>query len=157
MISMNNLPTDVATLQSMLLQAYTDRAYGCLTRAGLEALHQYSEGREVIFLDLDGMHDLNTKYGYAEVDARIAGSLAAMRSSDVICARWYSGDEIVLIVPAGTAMGAAHRLLGEMVSRELSATFGISGLTQDLAESVAAASSKVQDAKSRNERGTVNA
>ena len=71
----NSLPTDVATLQAMLIEAYTDASYGCLTRAGLTALHAYAEGKEVLFLDLDGMHDLNVQFGYAEVDARIAASL----------------------------------------------------------------------------------
>lgn len=151
-----SLPTDVATLQSMLVAAYTDSSYGCLTRPGLEALHRYSEGKEVLFLDLDGMHDLNAQFGYAEVDARIAASLASVRHSDVVCARWYSGDEIIFIVNTGDAAGLAARLQSAFVNAELSATYGFAPLSADLTASVNKASGYVQFAKSVGRRGTIS-
>jgi diguanylate cyclase (GGDEF)-like protein len=53
--------------------------------------------RIVAFIDLDHIHDLNHSQGYEEVDRRVKATFSIpLRSSDVV-ARWYSGDEIVIL------------------------------------------------------------
>ena len=51
-----------------------------------------------MFLDFDRIHELNNLIGYDEVDKRIRATLNInFRSSDLV-ARWYSGDEIVILL-----------------------------------------------------------
>lgn len=146
----------IAELEAQLDAAHTDRAYGCLTRAGLERrAASIDTDSAVIFLDLDGMHSANEQYGYSEVDSKIAASLNVVRSGDCTTGRWYSGDEIVLIVPARSAYRIAHRLADAFVSNGLSATFGISSLSGNLSDSVKSASDKVQVSKAANLRGII--
>ncbi len=53
--------------------------------------------RTLVFIDLDRIHALNHKHGYAEVDRRVRSTFSIpLRSSDIV-ARWYSGDEIVIL------------------------------------------------------------
>jgi len=58
---------------------------------------------DVVFMDLDELHRLNAELGYAEVDRRIRAALV-YRREDIMTARWYSGDEIVAIVPKAMAL-----------------------------------------------------
>ena len=77
-----------------------DTCYGIWTR---EAFLQFCDVmprgfRAVIFLDFDRIHDLNEEIGYEEVNIRIRATLTHdFRASDLV-ARWYSGDEIVILI-----------------------------------------------------------
>ena len=56
--------------------------------------------RVVTFLDLDNLHKLNEEYGYDEINRRIKTLFSIpFRRSDVV-ARWFSGDEIVILFDA---------------------------------------------------------
>ena len=76
-----------------------DDAFGMWTR---NAFIQFCEvmprgERVVVFLDMDDIHDLNHRHGYAEVDRRMRSTFSIpFRRSDIV-ARWYSGDEIVIL------------------------------------------------------------
>lgn len=76
-----------------------DSAYGMYTRP---AFIQFSQimprGRRIVaFIDLDAVHRLDQELGYTEVDRRIKATFSmSFRRSDVV-ARWYSGDEIVIL------------------------------------------------------------
>lgn len=53
--------------------------------------------RCLAFIDLDGINALNLRHGYTEVDDRIRSTFSVpFHRSDVV-ARWYSGDEIVIL------------------------------------------------------------
>ena len=59
--------------------------------------------RVLAFLDLDDIHGLNHRLGYSEVDRRIRETFSIpLRVSDLV-ARWYSGDEIVLLFDSNEA------------------------------------------------------
>ena len=96
-------------LSSKTINQYrTDHAYGCYTRNCLE-LEIWpavaASVKYVVFADLDQMHKANERYGYASVDKRIRTAINTGREMDIAVARWYSGDELVFIVPEGPRSG----------------------------------------------------
>jgi GGDEF domain-containing protein len=89
----------IDALTTKLQELSWDSVFGMWTRtAFLQFCRVMPRGeRTVVFIDLDGIHALNQAEGYAEVDRRVKAAFSIpMRSSDVI-ARWYSGDEIVIL------------------------------------------------------------
>jgi GGDEF domain-containing protein len=136
-----------------------DVSYGILTRQGLDRHWRQTRHAainfEIVFMDLDAMHLANERLGYEEVDRRIRASFG-LRATDVLIARWYSGDEIVAIVPVGDGHGMAERILACLQTNGLSATCAIAPAQCNLTEAVKAAATKVQTAKAENRRGTIN-
>jgi GGDEF domain-containing protein len=136
-----------------------DAGYGVLTRQGLDRQWRQA-GRaaltfEIVFMDLDALHQANERLGYDEVDRRIRASFG-LRATDVLIARWYSGDEIVAIVPVGDGHGTAERIQARLQANGLSMTCAIVPAQRHLAEAVKVAAAKVQAAKADNRRGTIN-
>jgi len=160
-------------LQQRLNDAHRDASYGCLTRAGLDERYSWHQRRDTaalgfIFFDLDGMHDLNTELGYAAVDARIRAALAhSTRDGECAAGRWYSGDELVVlleIVPGdtGVAETVALRIADELEAVGLSATFAFGSLhgrsswvDRPLAAIIERLSLIVQAAKVNGQRGSI--
>jgi GGDEF domain-containing protein len=138
--------------------ALVDQTYGILTRLGGERSWNHLSARyaafEVVFLDLDDLHRLNSEWGYAEVDRRIR-SVLNFRQEDLVIARWYSGDEIIAIVPKGDGVGFAQRLLNSLQRQQLSATFGVVPALPALADAVQRAMQMVMAAKAEGRRGTI--
>jgi GGDEF domain-containing protein len=78
--------------------------------------------RCVLLLDFDRIHELNARLGYRAVDERIRKTFAIpFRSSDLI-ARWYSGDEVVILFD-GDLEGARRKM------RELETSASDNGLS----------------------------
>ena len=146
-------------LERSVTHLMVDATYGVLTRNGLDLrwrqLGAQADRLEVVFFDLDELHAANERYGYADVDRRIRAALQ-VRASDLCVARWYSGDELVIVVGAGDGHGAAERILARLRANGLSATFGVVPAQRHLAQAVMAASRKVQSAKALGLRGTIN-
>jgi len=79
-----------------------DDAFGMWTRSAFLQLCRVMprQKRVVVFIDLDDIHGRNLEWGYVEVDRRIRQAFAIpLRRSDIV-ARWYSGDEIVILFDA---------------------------------------------------------
>jgi len=123
---------DDSQLTHEILQEYrTDRAYGCYTRNCLE-LEIWpvvaEQVRYVVFCDIDQMHTANDVYGYDAVDNKIRSAISN-RESDIVAARWYSGDELVFLILEGDRMGNSvmfvERIQARLFKEGLSATFGI--------------------------------
>ncbi len=77
-----------------------DSNFGVHSRAGLDELNGDIKGKykTVAFIDFDGVHELNKKYGYEEVNRRISATLREIsKVTDVFVARWFSGDELVVL------------------------------------------------------------
>ncbi|MGB3613089.1 MAG: diguanylate cyclase [Elainellaceae cyanobacterium] len=137
-------------------KAMFDGVYGCLTRSGLEA--NPPKAGSILFFDVDGMHDANERWGYEAVDSRIRAAIAQFRQSrgSSIVARWYSGDEVLAVVPQKDAVGAAERMLQVFREQELGVTIGVCDISVgDWREAVRVASGLVQDAKRRGNRGQI--
>jgi GGDEF domain-containing protein len=138
-------------MRLLLEQLARDDAYGCYSRQGLELVvwpRIADKARWVIFADIDDMHQLNTRLGYAEVDRRIRVALQ-VRSSDVMATgRYFSGDEIVWVISNGDPEGMIKRLASNLAQQGLSAVFASSPVTSKmLTENVASAAARVQEAK----------
>ena len=90
---------EIEDLRKQVQDLSIDTAYGMWTRP---AFNQFCEimprsKRSIAFIDLDNIHNLDLELGYAEVDRRIQAIFSVpFRRSDVV-ARWYSGDEIVIL------------------------------------------------------------
>ena len=150
----------IAQIEAELEAAHTDKVYGCLTRVGLDRAweRRANDNLEVVFGDLDHMHELNAELGYDEVDRRIRAALAGLRirHTDLLAGRWYSGDELVFVL-AGDACGFAQRLHQSFAEQGIGITIGYGGvLTPVLSDTVTHCSAKVQLAKSQGRRGSIN-
>jgi GGDEF domain-containing protein len=91
--------TEIDELRARVNELSWDTVFGMWTRtAFLQFCRVMPRGeRTVVFIDLDGIHNLNHTHGYTEVDRRVREAFAIpLRHSDVV-ARWYSGDEIVIL------------------------------------------------------------
>ena len=89
----------IEELQSKIEELSRDDVYGMWTRAAfLQFCQVMPRGRRtILFLDFDGIHNLNKEIGYKEVDRKIRSTFTIpFRTSDIV-ARWYSGDEIVIL------------------------------------------------------------
>lgn len=114
----------VTALRAEICRLSYDDAFGMLTRpALLEHVTRLAPGRYcVVFLDIDGVHTLNGILGMEEVNRRVRDSFAlAFRHTDLV-ARWFSGDEIVVILPddATATRGFTERLQREASEHGLS-------------------------------------
>jgi GGDEF domain-containing protein len=102
---------ELEELRGQVRELSWDDTFGMWTRgAFLQFCQVMPRGqRLVIFMDLNDIHDLNEQLGYSEVDRRVKATFSVpFRRSDVV-ARWYSGDEIVILFDAGRG-GAACKL-----------------------------------------------
>ena len=90
---------EIRELRRQVKELSWDGTFGMWTRgAFLQFCHVMPrDTRYLAFIDLNKIHELNEKYGYSEVDRRVKETFSVpFRRSDVV-ARWYSGDEIVIL------------------------------------------------------------
>ena len=137
---------------------YKCPTFGCLTRQGIDVYWQSQRRHSnlaLVFLDVDNMHDANNQFGYQEVDAKLKNAFSKTRKEERL-GRWYSGDELILLVDIHNADLAASRLLQALKIEGLSATFGIvKAEGRFLFDSVKKASALVQASKNQNVRGVI--
>lgn len=105
---------EIALLREQVNQLRWDTAYGMWTRGAFLQFCQIMprSTRMVVFIDFNDIHRLNNQVGYADVDRRIRNTFSVpFRRSDVV-ARWYSGDEIVILFDSNRE--GAEGKLGEL-------------------------------------------
>jgi GGDEF domain-containing protein len=94
------LQREIKDLRTKVEELSWDEPFGMWTRgAFLQFCRVMPRGTKTIaFIDLDDIHSLNERYGYSEVDRRVRATFSIpFRRSDLI-ARWFSGDEIVILL-----------------------------------------------------------
>jgi len=107
-----------AQLQREIDILSSDPIWGCYTRAALELRwNEFSKHAvAVVYADIDDMHGLNSKYGHAGTDKRIASVIANVRHDsesrfgDIVASRWLNGDELVFILKSGNGQAFCERI-----------------------------------------------
>jgi len=131
--------------------------FGMFTRPALEeACNSLPRGsqRFVIFLDMDDLHRANELWGYETVNEKIRRSFQMRRQSDIV-GRWYSGDEILLVMDTNDREGtrlALENLLRVARQNGLSFTYAIGLWEKDqesIVDLVSTLSTQVQEAKKK--------
>ena len=86
------------------------RGFSARLRSEIKRSKRYREPLSLLFLDLDGLKEINDRYGHragSEALRRVAGVIRAeLRESDT-GARW-GGDEFAIIAPNTTSAAAAQ-------------------------------------------------
>ena len=103
---------EILRLREKVEELSWDQAYGMYTRpAFMQFARIMPRGRRnVAFIDLDDIHRLDQELGSTEVDRRVRVTFSVpFRRSDIV-ARWYSGDEIVILFDAERA-GAERKMI----------------------------------------------
>lgn len=118
---------EIRELRRQIKELSWDGTFGMWTRgAFLQFCHVMPrDTRYLAFIDLNKIHELNEKYGYSEVDRRVKETFSVpFRRSDVV-ARWYSGDEIVILFDSdvSVAEGKIEQLRESAVDQGL--TFNV--------------------------------
>ena len=106
---------EIKELRRQVHELSWDSCFGMWTRnAFLQFCHVMPRDmRWVAFIDMNKIHELNEEVGYTEVDRRMKETFSVpFRRSDVV-ARWYSGDEIVILFDADE--GGAERKIEQLV------------------------------------------
>ena len=127
--------SEMKRLKEQLKDLSWDTAFGMYTRSGLMTLakSQFLGKKSVAFLDLDRIHELNERYGYDEVDRRVRSAFSAnTRKGDALAARWWSGDEILLVLDCNTdrAYHVLERLASVASTQKLAFTCAIACRTR---------------------------
>lgn len=120
----------IAELEAEVERLSIDPAYGCLTRPGLERRWRETPpcAAAVVYTDLDHFGELNAAYGHAAMNARVRAALAALttRASDAVFGgRYFSGDELLYVVPLSDATGFALRMQRAFRAQGIGATIVI--------------------------------
>jgi GGDEF domain-containing protein len=100
MARMLGFDREMARLKRKFEELLWDPNFGVHSRAGFDELIKNFDAqyRSAAFIDFDGVRELNKKYGYEAVNRRIKATLKELsESADVFVARWFSGDEIVVL------------------------------------------------------------
>ncbi len=107
--------SEIQELRRQVRDLSWDTSFGMWTRpAFLQFCHVMPRDmRWVVFIDMNRIHELNEELGYAEVNRRIKETFSVpLRRSDVV-ARWFSGDEIVILLDSDEQ--GARRKIEELV------------------------------------------
>lgn len=157
----NKLPLTIESLQAeidrlqrenaekdqTIQQLSVDPSYEILTRPALSLkLQQTDNARFLIFIDIDDLFIVNDRISHDEANRKIAAALK-IRSTDVLLSgRWYSGDELVIILSGSPAV-VCRRLKKSFQDQGLSITCAWVEFNGDLVACVKAAKAKVDAAK----------
>lgn len=146
-------------LQRQVQQLSNDPAYGILTRPAIdfELARIHDAARSVVFMDVDGLHELNAIHGYEGMNGRIKRAVHVRAADVMLRARWWSGDEIIFVLAEGDPFAFCHRLKSACKSEGFTATFCHSPYSGDLAHTVHACAAMVQRAKLDGRRDTITA
>jgi GGDEF domain-containing protein len=151
-----------------------NHSLGVLSSAALRlALARATTPCDLIYFDIDFLHDLNSALGHSRADALLRPALQ-VRASDVIAGRTTEGDEIVVLAPVGQGVALAHRLRKALADapltrdeqqqlltvtsgrvRGLSATFAVVPGAGDPVAALTVAEQAVEQRKRAGERGCI--
>jgi len=120
---------EIAELQKRIRELSWDTSFDMWTRAAFLNFCDIMPRslRVLVFIDMDRIAFLNKELGYEEVNRRVRDTFSVpFRRSDIV-ARWYSGDEIVILFDADldAAQHKANELEASAAAQDLSFTYNI--------------------------------
>lgn len=136
--SLADVTGDVRRLRQLEVRAATDSLTGCLNRRAvldqvqeaLDALggNKPSNGVAVIFVDIDGMKQINDELGHPTGDAVLVEVAKRLRESLRSCdsVGRFGGDEFVVVTP-GLGSNSYALLLANHVALRISGTYKLGG------------------------------
>lgn len=152
--TIEELQRQVEELRSLVEKLSTDPSYEIMTRQAAEIkIPAVSDSIQfVAFLDIDYLHDLNSKIGHEEANNRIRRALR-VRSTDLILSpvKWYSGDEVVLLLK-GSPVEFCDRLMASFEAEGMSITIAAAPYSGNLMQAVEVAKREVF--RQKGERGS---
>lgn len=94
-----NFYQEIEALQQQVADLSWDAPFGMLTRTAFLQLCKTlpPRSRTIMFIDLNNIGILNLTLGYSAVDQRIRETFSCLHPPHEIPARWFSGDEIVVL------------------------------------------------------------
>ena len=117
----------------------TDKVWNTYTRSALEL--RWAEFTKnavcVVYMDIDHMHDLNSKYGHSGTDNRIKEVIAKVRHTgkgrigDIVASRWLNGDEVIFILNSGECELFCKRMQREFKRVGISVTMAYTNRITD--------------------------
>lgn len=152
------LKVKVFELEKEIEQLKQDKAYGGLTRPGLDIEHRKNadQCQYVVFIDLNYIHSLNAELGEPKVDEMIKSAFSfAVREHDIVVnfGRVESGDEEAFLL-RGDPEGFIRRLYENVRSNGLDGIAAYAEIKDhDLISSIETARSIVREEKKK--RGVV--
>lgn len=118
----------------------------------------------VAFVDLDGLHAVNSIHGYGAGNVLIRKTLEALHS---VCrmedirrpdyGRWFEGDEFVVVVQNITAKSLRDRIVGALESHGVSGTVATvrRGRGEEVFNAVARAAELVKESKKKTSQRSI--
>jgi len=153
-----------AQLEKLVELLKWNQELGCYTRQAFENVvwpEISSQAVWLVFFDVDGMKELNSRGSWDETSALIKRSIV-MRSSDYVAGQVLSGDEFVVAISNNSKRdaldprGLCQRILANFHKEGASATFAFGKITStDLQENLKPLKDLVQAAKEENRRGSI--
>lgn len=152
--TIQELQKEIEELKATIEKLSQDSSYGILNRPALDLELRRVEDRVrfVAFLDVDYLHSFNSQYGHEEANNRIRRALQVRSDDLLLSGRWYSGDEIVILL-SGDPEGFSERLKNNFISEGMSVTIAHVKYTGNLPRDAAEAKSEVDRAKAARGSG----
>lgn len=119
------LKDKIAALERQLAFHRTCPVYGILTRSAVEEAWEQQKrlpNLAIAFLDIDDLKQKNSELGQDETNRRINAAFAMARSGEVLVARFFSGDEFVILTPRSQIVRACDRAMTALRDRGVGAT-----------------------------------
>lgn len=152
-----DLMKDLYNARQMLAHVSIDPSYNVTTRPAvdLELPRIHGDASHVVFFDIDHMHELNEKHGYDKVNGMIKRAVHVRCDDVLLRARWFSGDELIVILKGSDPVSFCTRLQTALKNEGLSATMAYAPYTGNLDTDVSACAEMVQAAKRVDARGVL--
>lgn len=141
----------IRRLEDMIETLSVDPSYGITTRPALEFELRPVErlARYVVFMDIDGLHNLNESLPgkHEEANKKIQRALHVRAEDVLVRGRWYSGDELIFIL-SGDPSSFCARLLEAFKREGMSFTYSFVPYSGKIGEDVDRAKEVVDRLKS---------
>lgn len=101
----------------MIIWLLWDRQYQCWSQSTWELVRPALSGIvrvfDVVYFDIDNMHQHNSQHGWDNVDRALRAAFSHRRRTDILF-RYKKGDELIAFVPKGDGQWFAERMQSDL-------------------------------------------